>query len=182
MYKDLLVKSKDFLKFTWKRIKERKFYLLILVLFFTYIVIMSKPFDKAKDIYREYNVENFWMASDEFLAGEIVKQTFVAKDNNLQCIGINGLTLGRKLGSNIKVIITEVETGKEILNQDINLLTFTDGYLPVNIENQPNSKGKEYSIELQSLDDDSTEFWKHLGFTEFENEYGDTRMRKIIEF
>ena len=50
MYKDLLVKSKDFLKFTWKRIKERKFYLLILVLFFTYIVIMSKPFDKAKDI------------------------------------------------------------------------------------------------------------------------------------
>ena len=37
-------------------------------------------------------------------------------------------------------------------------------------------------FELQSLDDDSTEFWKHLGFTEFENEYGDTRMRKIIEF
>lgn len=37
-------------------------------------------------------------------------------------------------------------------------------------------------FELQSLDGDSTEFWKHLGFTEFENEYGDTRMRKIIEF
>lgn len=37
-------------------------------------------------------------------------------------------------------------------------------------------------FELQSLDSDSTEFWKHLGFTEFENEYGDTRMRKIIEF
>lgn len=37
-------------------------------------------------------------------------------------------------------------------------------------------------FELQSLDNDSTEFWKHLGFTEFENEYGDTRMRKIIEF
>ena len=165
MYKDLLVKSKDFLKFTWKRIKERKFYLLILVLFFAYIVIMSKPFDTAKDIYREYNVENFWMASDEFLAGEIVKQTFVAKDNNLQCIGINGLALGRKLGSNIKVIITEVETGKEILNQDINLLTFTDGYLPVNIENQPNSKGKEYSIELQSLDavpGNGLVFWRAL--------------------
>lgn len=38
------------------------------------------------------------------------------------------------------------------------------------------------TFELESLDDDSTEFWKHLGFIEFENEYGDIRMRKIIEF
>jgi hypothetical protein len=38
------------------------------------------------------------------------------------------------------------------------------------------------TFELESLDDDSTGFWKHLGFTEFENEEGETRMRKIIEF
>jgi len=37
-------------------------------------------------------------------------------------------------------------------------------------------------FELESLDDDSTGFWKHLGFEEFENEDGETLMRKIIEF
>lgn len=38
------------------------------------------------------------------------------------------------------------------------------------------------TFELESLDDDSTRFWKHLGFKEFENEDGETLMRKIIEF
>ena len=38
------------------------------------------------------------------------------------------------------------------------------------------------TFELESLDDDSTEFWKKMGFTEFKNEEGETRMRKIIEF
>lgn len=38
------------------------------------------------------------------------------------------------------------------------------------------------TFELESLDDDSTEFWKHLGFKEFENEEGEILMRKIIEF
>ncbi len=37
-------------------------------------------------------------------------------------------------------------------------------------------------FELESLDDDSTGFWKHLGFKEFENEDGEILMRKIIEF
>ena len=37
------------------------------------------------------------------------------------------------------------------------------------------------TFELESLDDDSTGFWKHLGFKEFENEDGETLMRKIIE-
>lgn len=38
------------------------------------------------------------------------------------------------------------------------------------------------TFELESLDDDSTGFWKHLGFKEFENEDGETLMRKTIEF
>lgn len=38
------------------------------------------------------------------------------------------------------------------------------------------------TFELESLDGDSTRFWKKMGFTEFENEDGETLMRKIIEF
>lgn len=38
------------------------------------------------------------------------------------------------------------------------------------------------TFELESLDDDSTRFWKKMGFTEFENEDGETLMKKIIEF
>lgn len=38
------------------------------------------------------------------------------------------------------------------------------------------------TFELESLDDDSTGFWKHLGFTKFENEDGEILMRKTIEF
>lgn len=38
------------------------------------------------------------------------------------------------------------------------------------------------TFELESLDSDSTGFWKHLGFKEFENEEGEILMRKIIEF
>ena len=37
----------------------------------------------------------------------------------------------------------------------------------------------QLTFELESLDDDSTGFWKHLGFKEFENEDGETLMRKI---
>ena len=40
----------------------------------------------------------------------------------------------------------------------------------------------QLTFELESLDDDSTGFWKHLGFKEFENEDGETLMRKNIEF
>ena len=40
----------------------------------------------------------------------------------------------------------------------------------------------QLTFELESLDDDSTRFWKHLGFKEFENEDGETLMRKIIKF
>ena len=40
----------------------------------------------------------------------------------------------------------------------------------------------QLTFELESLDDDSTGFWKHLEFKEFENEDGKTLMRKIIEF
>ena len=40
----------------------------------------------------------------------------------------------------------------------------------------------QLTFELESLDDDSTGFWKHLGFKEFENEDGETLMRKIIKF
>lgn len=38
------------------------------------------------------------------------------------------------------------------------------------------------TFELESLDDDSTGFWKKMGFTEFENEDGEMLMRKIIQF
>jgi len=38
------------------------------------------------------------------------------------------------------------------------------------------------TFELESLDDDSTGFWKKMGFTEFENEDGETLMRKTIKF
>lgn len=40
----------------------------------------------------------------------------------------------------------------------------------------------QLTFELESLDDDSTGFWKHLGFKEFENEDGEILMRKNIEF
>ena len=36
----------------------------------------------------------------------------------------------------------------------------------------------QLTFELESLDDDSTGFWKHLGFKEFENKDGETLMRK----
>ena len=38
------------------------------------------------------------------------------------------------------------------------------------------------TFELESLDDDSTGFWKKMGFVEFENEDGEMLMRKTIEF
>ena len=41
------------------------------------------------------------------------------------------------------------------------------------------NNGVSLTFELESLDDDSTGFWKHLGFKEFENEDGETLMRKI---
>ena len=40
----------------------------------------------------------------------------------------------------------------------------------------------QLTFELESLDDDSTGFWKKMGFVEFENEDGEMLMRKTIEF
>ena len=50
------------------------------------------------------------------------------------------------------------------------------------IVNFYSNNANSLTFELESLDDDSTGFWKHLGFTEFENDDGETLMRKIIEF
>lgn len=174
MLKNVQEKSKSFLKFTWERVKERKFYLIILVLLFAYIVFMNKPFDSLSAQYTSYNVDNFSVATDEFLVGETIKHTFVAVDNNLQRIGINSITGGKSISSSIKAIIREKETGREILNQDINLGVLKNGYLEINIENQSNSKGKTYEIELQSLDavpGNGVSFWKAVNNKESGEEF-----------
>lgn len=106
---------------------------------------------------------NFYSAYNDFfvllsLEGRLEAACVIKPidDNNfyIKLFEVSKMNFGQGIG---KLLFNKIV---EFYSDNVNLLTF----------------------ELESLDDDSTEFWKHLGFIEFENEDGEILMRKIIEF
>ena len=136
-----------------EKIKDRKYYLIITVIFFVFLIFMNQPFDKSYYTYTSQNAENLVGQTDFLVAKNKVSQNFVAQRDDLVKIGIKTVTQDREINSKANIEIKEVETKKTIYNKDISLLEAkNDSYFEIEIDRQKNSKNKEYEITITSLD------------------------------
>lgn len=140
-----------------ERIKENKITLCILIIcFIVFSIILNRIIAKDYNGEHEYSYNILTQGSGRtpsIISGEQVSQRFISHKNNLHKIGILALMPGISTDSNVNVKIIETENIKEIYNQDVFLgsLKNTENF-EVFIENQANSKNKEYEIIITGLD------------------------------
>lgn len=136
-----------------EKIKEKKYYLIITVLFFVFLIFMNQPFDASKYRYTATNSEELVGETDFFVAESKLSQKFIAERDDLVKIGFKTVTQDRQINSKVNVEIKELETQKTIFNEDISLLEAkNDSYFEINIDKQKDSKNKKYELTITSLD------------------------------
>ena len=136
-----------------EKIKDKKYYLIITVILFIFLIFMNEPFDKSYYTYTSQNAENLVGQTEFLVAKNKVSQKFKAERDDLVKVGIKTVTQDREINSKANIEIKEVENNKTIYNQDISLLgAKNDSYFEIEIDRQKNSKNKEYDIIIKSLD------------------------------
>lgn len=136
-----------------EKIKDKKYYLIITVILFIFLIFMNEPFDKSYYTYTSQNAENLVGQTEFLVAKNKVSQKFKAERDDLVKVGIKTVTQDREINSKANIEIKEVENNKTIYNQDISLLgAKNDSYFEIEIDRQKNSKNKEYEIIITSLD------------------------------
>lgn len=139
------------------KVKEKKWYLAGLTIFFILAIMTNRPFENDYNYEFRYNHIIQGGRTPQIESGVEVSQNFIAKGNNLDQIGMMVAMPSISTQSTVNVKVIEVESQKQILDQDVFLGSLKDGdYFIVNIENQFNSRGKEYKIIIKGLDGDKS--------------------------
>jgi len=136
-----------------EKIKDKKYYLILVVVFFALLIFINQPFDTEKCRYEVKNSEELVGQTDFIMAQSKVSQNFKAERDDLVKIGIKTVTQDREINSNAHIEIKEIESGEIIYNKDISLITAkNDSYFEIELDKQKASKNKEYEITITSLD------------------------------
>ena len=145
---------KEILKKLKIKIRENWIFIIIAIILFFTLFFIYKPLE-----YSEYKTEVKYNNTIQggrtlqLIEGEKVSQRFIAEKNNLSRIGLYSLMPSISTQSTVNVKVLEVESKREILNQDVFLGQLKDNeYFEINIENQFDSKGKEYEVIVQGVD------------------------------
>ena len=145
---------KEILKNLKIKIRENWIFIIIAIILFFTLFFIYKPLE-----YSEYKTEVKYNNTIQggrtlqLIEGEKVSQRFIAEKNNLSRIGLYSLMPSISTQSTVNVKVLEVESKREILNQDVFLGQLKDNeYFEINIENQFDSKGKEYEVIVQGVD------------------------------
>ena len=135
--------------------KQKWSYLLVLTIFFIITILLNNPFNIEAIFEYKHDAIIQGGRTPQIEQGVVISQKFTSIKNNLSRIGIFSLMPSISTNSNVNVIIKEVATGTEILNQDVFLGSLKDGsYFEINIETQPNSKDVEYEVIITGIDGD----------------------------
>lgn len=148
--KEKLVDFKD-------RVIKNKVYLLILIAFFLIAGIISDSFNSKNSLVEYiYNYSAPGAATSISIKKDVeLSQKFIATGNNMSRIGIKVSAPQENVSSNVNIRVLESNTGKEILNQDVFLGSLEDGdFMEINLQNQFQSKNKEYEIIIKGTDGD----------------------------
>lgn len=136
-----------------KKIKDKKYYLILVVVFFALLIFINQPFDTEKCKYEVKNSEELIGQTDFIVAQSKVSQNFKAERDDLVKIGIKTVTQDREINSNAHIEIKEIKTGEVIYDKDISLIEAkNDSYFEIELDRQKSSKNKEYEITITSLD------------------------------
>lgn len=164
-------KIKNVIKSQVSKIKNNKWYLIILVLFFIISILLNKPFKNENNVYTiSDDVKSVKGFSIRLTEDIVISQRFIARDNNLRRIGVLVGTYDKTIKNpEIKAKVTDLSTQEVIFEGKLDVDKLEDNsYIFINFANQENSKGKVYDVQLIGLDNKNEfSFWLNSS----ENEY-----------
>ena len=119
------------------KIKERKWYLIVLSIFWLYVIGVLQCFNVTNTEYKKSNnVSNLDVHWEQLLAGTVVEQELDIEDSGLRKIGITFGTSGRENNCSLRITFCEKEknvvlydeiiSGRNLVNLDEYVLSFED--------------------------------------------------------
>lgn len=140
-----------------KRIKANKITLCILIIcFILFGIVLNRVITLEFNGEHEYSYNVLTQGSGrtpQIKKGQMISQKFVVNRNNFHQIGIFTIMPSISTDSTVNVKILEVNNNKEIFNQNVFLGAVNDGeFIEIFLENQPNSKNKEYELIITGVD------------------------------
>lgn len=146
----------NFIKYTWKKIKENYLYIILLFCFFCIAFCGTDSFKSENSTTKiRYNKNLEGGRSPYISEGVVVSQKFVSVGNNITKIGLKIVMPSISTNSNVNVRIVETNTNKEIANKDIFLGLLHDGdFLQIDLNDIKDTYNKEYEIIIKGIDGD----------------------------
>lgn len=140
-----------------KKIEANKITLCIFIIcFILFGIVLNRIITLEYNGEYEYSYNFLTQGSGrtpQISAGQVVSQKFIVNKNNFHQIGIFVLMPSISTESTVNVRVLEVDNNKEIFNQNIFLGSVNDGeYIEISLENQPDSKNKEYEVIITGVD------------------------------
>ena len=135
------------------KIKDKKYYLCIFIVFFVFFIFMNQPFEESNALKETYNSEILIGQTDFFVTGNVITQTFTAEENDLSRIGLRTVTQDREIESKINLELKEINSKKTVYKEDIVLSDVkNDSYYYIDIGCINDSRDKEYEMIITCLE------------------------------
>ncbi len=128
----------------------RKWYFLMLLLFWVVILVIGNPFDAAKGT----TIRNIWSNYEGGSIGElnrtaVYEQRFTAAHDNLQSVSVYIATFGRENAGNLDFSLVDEESGKVLYSDKVDVSQAENlSWLTLPFPRIADSKGRAYRIRL----------------------------------
>lgn len=152
---------------------KNKIYLVILIIFWIFAIIINDPFSEENNICTIVDSTEVTKISDKITKEVELSQKFVAEKNNLRQIGIMASTDNKIIDTNIHITVTDISNNKIIFDNECSTKELkNNSYFEIFLENQENSKGKEYEIIIHGnngTSENAIVFWEALDIENSKN-------------
>lgn len=137
-----------------KKLVNKKWYIILLSLFWLYIIVLNKPFTNSVDTnYDVSSIKNNNGVVGELMAGTTIKQEFVASDNYLSQISLFCATYQRTNTGQMVVSLTDTQEKKVIFENTVDMSMIQDNaFYTIEFSKQIKSKNRVYELNIECID------------------------------
>ena len=135
-------------------VRRKRYYYIILTIFWIYILFVFSPFDSSKGtvVDYDYELDNKGLAG-EIIGDTVIQQEFTAREDQLSRISIIIATLDRKNSGLVDISIMEQDSGKKIADYEMDMSQIEDNSrFDIQFSRQQHSKGKKYLLNITGID------------------------------
>ncbi len=135
------------------RIKEKKIYLILLLVLCAYIIFLTNTFDNEDAVYMKNNIGESNYITRELCEGDILRQEFTVPHDNLTSVSIRIGTFMRTNYCENNVKIYDKQDNVLIYDQNMICSEVPDSeFYQLSFDEQNNSKNRVYEIVITGID------------------------------